>query len=168
MIVKYKVSDFAKDLNLSAKKVLDELAAMGSTGKKNSSNLEENELNYLLEKFSKDNSVANLDEFLNSAKAPKEEPKAEKKAEKKVEKKAEAPKAEKAPAKKPAARKAPAKKAAAPAAPVVTLTVQYMGKEMTQQAMVEAVKAQVEAEIKTLDLYAKPEEAAVYLSLIHI
>ena len=74
MIVKYKVSDFAKDLNLSAKKVLDELAAMGSTGKKNSSNLEENELNYLLEKFSKDNSVANLDEFLNSAKAPKEEP----------------------------------------------------------------------------------------------
>ena len=35
MIVKYKVSDFAKDLNLSAKKVLDELAAMGSTGKKN-------------------------------------------------------------------------------------------------------------------------------------
>ena len=86
MIVKYKVSDFAKDLNLSAKKVLDELAAMGSTGKKNSSNLEENELNYLLEKFSKDNSVANLDEFLNSAKAPKEEPKAEKKADQKVEK----------------------------------------------------------------------------------
>lgn len=73
--------------------------------------------------------------------------------------KAEAPKAEKAPAKKPAARKTPAKKAAAP---VVTLTVQYMGKEMTQQAMVEAVKAQVAAEIKTLELYAKPEEAAVY------
>ena len=39
MIVKYKVSDFAKDLNLSTKKVLDELTAMGSTGKKNSSNL---------------------------------------------------------------------------------------------------------------------------------
>ena len=74
MIVKYKVSDFAKDLNLSAKKVLDELAAMGSTGKKNSSNLEENELNYLLEKFSKDNSVANLDEFLNSAKLPRRSP----------------------------------------------------------------------------------------------
>ena len=86
MTVKYKVSDFAKDLNLSAKKVLDELAAMGSTGKKNSSNLEENELNYLLEKFSKDSSVTDLNEFLNSAKAPKEEPKpAEKKAEKKTE-----------------------------------------------------------------------------------
>ena len=101
MIVKYKVSDFAKDLNLSAKKVLDELNAMGSTGKKNSSNLEENELNYLLEKFSKDNSVADLDEFLNSAKAAKEEPKAEKKAEKKHE----APKAEKKP-EQPAAKKA--------------------------------------------------------------
>ena len=102
MIVKYKVSDFAKDLNVSAKKVLDELNAMGSTGKKNSSNLEENELNYLLEKFSKDNSVANLDEFLNSAKAAKEEPKA---AEKKAEKKPEAPKAEKKP-EQPAAKKA--------------------------------------------------------------
>ena len=31
MTVKYKVSDFAKDLNISAKKVLDELNAMGST-----------------------------------------------------------------------------------------------------------------------------------------
>ena len=41
MIVKYKVSDFAKDLSISAKKVLDELNAMGSTGKKNSSTLEE-------------------------------------------------------------------------------------------------------------------------------
>ena len=106
MIVKYKVSDFAKDLNLSAKKVLDELNAMGSTGKKNSSNLEENELNYLLEKFSKDNSVKSLDEFLNSAKAPKAEPKpAEKKAEPKAEKKPEAPKAEPAKAEaKPAAK----------------------------------------------------------------
>ena len=118
MIVKYKVSDFAKDLNLSAKKVLDELAAMGSTGKKNSSNLEENELNYLLEKFSKAGSVANLDEFLNSAKAPKEEPKAEVKAAPKDEAKPEpakeipvspvTPAAEKAPSKKTSVRKATA------------------------------------------------------------
>ena len=106
MTVKYKVSDFAKDLSISAKKVLDELNAMGSTGKKNSSNLEENELNYLLEKFSKDSSVTDLNEFLNSAKAPKEEPKpAEKKAEKKTEKKPEAPKAEEKPAQKPAEKK---------------------------------------------------------------
>ena len=101
MIVKYKVSDFAKDLNLSTKKVLDELAAMGSTGKKNSSNLEENELNYLLEKFSKDNSEKDLAAFLNSAKQPKEEPKAE---DKKPENKA--PKAEGKQDKKPAAQPA--------------------------------------------------------------
>ena len=70
MTVKYKVSDFAKDLNISAKKVLDELNAMGSTGKKNSSTLEENELNYLLEKFSKDHSETDLSAYLNSAKQP--------------------------------------------------------------------------------------------------
>ena len=107
MTVKYKVSDFAKDLNISAKKVLDELNAMGSTGKKNSSTLEENELNYLLEKFSKDSSVTDLNEFLNSAKAAKEEPKP---TEKKAEKKPEAPKAEKKP-EQPAAKKAAAPKA---------------------------------------------------------
>ena len=60
MTVKYKVSDFAKDLSISAKKVLDELNAMGSTGKKHSATLEENALNYLLEKFSKDSSVTDL------------------------------------------------------------------------------------------------------------
>ena len=50
--------------------------------------------------------MANLDEFLNSAKAAKEEPKpTEKKAEKKAEKKPEAPKAEKKP-EQPAAKKA--------------------------------------------------------------
>ena len=106
MTVKYKVSDFAKDLNVSAKKVLDELAAMGSTGKKNSSTLEENELNYLLEKFSKDNSVASLDEYLNSAKQPAQP-------EKKAEKKAEPKAAEKKPEAKPAA---PAAKAEQPKA----------------------------------------------------
>ena len=114
MTVKYKVSDFAKDLNISAKKVLDELAAMGSTGKKNGSTLEENELNYLLEKFSKDNSVASLDEYLNSAKQPAQpEKKAEKKAEKPAEKKAEPKAAEKKPEAKPAA---PAAKAEQPKA----------------------------------------------------
>lgn len=97
--------------------------------------------------------------LINKAKAAKAEtaPKTE------AAKVEAAPKAEKAPAKKPAAKRAPAaKKAAAPAAPVVTLTVQYLGKEMTQQAMVEAVKAQVQEEIKTLELYVKPEDNAVY------
>ena len=116
MTVKYKVSDFAKDLNISAKKVLDELNAMGSTGKKNSSTLEENELNYLLEKFSKDHSETDLSAYLNSAKqpaAPKntEKKPEQKKAEKPAEKKAE-PKA----AQKPAEKKSEACKSC-PAAP---------------------------------------------------
>ena len=118
MTVKYKVSDFAKDLSISAKKVLDELNAMGSTGKKNSSTLEENELNYLLEKFSKDHSETDLSAYLNSAKqpaAPKntEKKPEQKKAEKPAEKKAEPKAAEKKPEAKPAA---PAAKAEQPKA----------------------------------------------------
>ena len=111
MTVKYKVSDFAKDLNISAKKVLDELNAMGSTGKKNSSTLEENELNYLLEKFSKDHSETDLSAYLNSAKqpaAPKntEKKPEQKKAEKPAEKKAEPKAAQKPAEKKPEPAKA--------------------------------------------------------------
>ncbi len=68
MIVKYKVSDFAKDVNLSVKRVVDELAAMGTPGKKNSAPLEENELNYLLDKFSRENGETDLSAYLNSAK----------------------------------------------------------------------------------------------------
>lgn len=57
-------------------------------------------------------------------------------------------------------RKASAKKAAAPK---ISLTLQYLGKELTQEAMVDAVKAQwTGADIKTLELYVKPEDSAVY------
>lgn len=75
MTVKYRVSDFAKDLKMPTKKVLDELAAMGAQGKKSSSNLEENELNYLMEKFSRDNAELSLDDYLSSGKASKAEQK---------------------------------------------------------------------------------------------
>ena len=75
MTVKYRVNDFAKDLKMPTKKVLDELAAMGAQGKKSSSNLEENELNYLMEKFSRDNAELSLDDYLSSGKAPKAEQK---------------------------------------------------------------------------------------------
>ena len=98
MIVKYKVVDFAKDINQPVKKILEELAAMGSTGKKNSSPLEENELNYLLEKFSRANSETDLSDFLNSGKAQPAEKKPEAKKPAQAEKKAAqpAPKAEQA------------------------------------------------------------------------
>ena len=42
-------------------------------------------------------------------------------------------------------------------------SVKNMGKELSQEDMVAAVKAQwTGADIKTLDLYVKPEDSAVY------
>ena len=66
MIVKYKVTDFAKDTGLPVRKILDTLASLGVEGKKNSSPLEEKELNALLDRLSRDNSEADLSAFLNS------------------------------------------------------------------------------------------------------
>ena len=58
-------------------------------------------------------------------------------------------------------RKTPAAKKAA--APQITLKLQYMGKELSQEDMVAAVKAQWNGEeIKTLELYVKPEDQAIY------
>ena len=70
-------------------------------------------------------------------------------------------------AEKPAAktRKLPVRRSAAKktAAPQVTLTLQYMGKELTQDDMVAAVKSQcAQLDIKDLKLYLKPEDQAIY------
>ena len=81
------------------------------------------------------------------------------------------PKAEKAAAK--AEKAAAAAKAKAEKTPVVRrraakkaevkLYVQYQGKQMSQEEMVEAVKAAwTGAAIETLELYVKPEDGAVY------
>lgn len=83
----------------------------------------------------------------------------------------------KAEAKKPAAKKAPAKKAAAkPAAEKAvakkevsaSVTVQFGGREVSMDTVVENVKKAFEAEgnkvsaIKELQVYVKPEEYAAY------
>ena len=48
-------------------------------------------------------------------------------------------------------------------APKVALYVQYQGRQISQAEAVEAVKAAwTGAPIKTLDLYVKPEDGAVY------
>lgn len=70
----------------------------------------------------------------------------------------------------PRARKTPAaKKEKAPSAPrkaaepKVALSVQYQGRELSQEAMVAAVKAQwTGGAIQSLELYVKPEDGAVY------
>lgn len=92
------------------------------------------------------------------------------KAEKAV-KPAAAPKAEKKPAaKKPAAKKAAPKKAAAAKAPkaekkaaATKVILEYRGKQVNQDDIVAAVKADWKgAAIKTLEIYVKPEDAAAY------
>ncbi|MCI2047131.1 MAG: translation initiation factor IF-2 [Faecalibacterium sp.] len=70
MIIKYKVSDFAKDTAQPTKKVLEMVNALGGEPKKISSNLEEGELNFLLEKLSRENAEQDLKAYLTSGKRP--------------------------------------------------------------------------------------------------
>ncbi len=123
MAKKIKLSDAAKDFNVPSQELIDFFAEKGDNKKKTGSSLSEEEMNSLLEHYTKDRySVNSLDEYFNSKndprpvkeEAPKEEKKpaakksAEKKEDKKEEKKA-------APAKKAEPEKkqetAPAKKA---------------------------------------------------------
>ncbi|MCR5599671.1 MAG: translation initiation factor IF-2 [Ruminococcus sp.] len=119
MAKKIKLSDAAKDLNISAQEIIDFFTEKGDNKKKAGSSLTEEEMNSLLERYTKDRySVSSLDEYFNSKNDPRpvkeEAPKEEKKpaAKKPAEKKA-------APAKKEekAAAPAPAKKEEKPAAP---------------------------------------------------
>lgn len=82
-----------------------------------------------------------------------------------AEKKAAAPKAAKAPAEKkaPAAKKAPAKKAE----PKATVIVEYAGKQVVAKDVLAAATKAFKAarkgvEIKTIDIYVKPEENVAY------
>lgn len=87
------------------------------------------------------------------------------KAAEKPAKAAKAPKTVKAPKAKaekaPKAAKAKAEKAAK--APAITLCVEHQGRQVTAEAVVAAVKADWTGEaIKTLEVYVKPEDGAVY------
>ena len=73
MTIKYKVSDVAKDLNVSAKQIVELLSKDGSEPKKTGANLTETELNYVFEHFTQASGEKSLDGYLNSA--PKAQPK---------------------------------------------------------------------------------------------
>ncbi len=106
-MIKYKVSEVAKDLKLQPKDVIDMLKEHTDRAIKNTTVLEEKELNAIFEKFTKDTEQANLNEYYASAeKKNKPEPV---KTEVKEAPKAVAPKKEVKPEVKPA--KAPAPKA---------------------------------------------------------
>ncbi|MEG0649905.1 MAG: translation initiation factor IF-2 [Oscillospiraceae bacterium] len=100
MIIKYKISDVAKDLAIGNKPVIDLLAEMTGEVKKHTTALSEDELNKVFEHFTHEAEETSLDEYLNSAPAQKPVP-------------APAPKA--APA--PIQPKQPAVQNAKPAAP---------------------------------------------------
>ncbi len=113
MTKKIKLSDAAKDLNVSAQELIEFFAQKGDNKKKTGSGLNEDEMNLLLEHYSKLHEVESFDEYFASSKDEKPQPKKEepKKAEKKTAPKTEKPKEEKPKAeKKPAEKKAQPKK----------------------------------------------------------
>ena len=117
MIKKIKISDAAKDLGVSSQEIIDIFAAKGDTKKKASTGLDENEMNSVLEYFTKKNSVENFDEYFASKNDPKpvreEAPAKKAEPKKSAAKKEEPKKAAAAPA--PAKKEEPKKAAAAPA-----------------------------------------------------
>ncbi|MBO5320309.1 MAG: translation initiation factor IF-2 [Ruminococcus sp.] len=127
MAKKIKLSDAAKDLNVSSQEILSYFAEKGDTKKKSGSSLTEDEMNLLLEHYTKANEVSSFDGYFASKDQPKpvvkkaEPEAAEKKPApaKKPKKKPEAPKTEeKKPEVKPAPVKAEEKKPEAKAEPV--------------------------------------------------
>ena len=85
-----------------------------------------------------------------------------------VKEAAKAPAAEKPAAKKPAAKKTAAKKTSAKKDIKVKAIVEYYGKQVEEKEIIASVKkawtksGRKVGEIKSIDLYIKPEEGAVY------
>ncbi|MDL2294519.1 translation initiation factor IF-2 [Ruminococcaceae bacterium OttesenSCG-928-D13] len=78
MIIKYKLSDFAKDMAVQNKQVVDLLNGKFGEVKKHTTPLSEAELDFLFEHFTRGAEVASFEEYLASAPAPaakKPEPK---------------------------------------------------------------------------------------------
>ncbi len=121
MITKYKLSDLAKDLKLQPAEIIEALSAEFGQ-KKAAMSLTPDEVNYVLELFTRRNEVESFEPYFadkTASKKPEPKPKVEKpkaqsqkpKAEKPAEPK-EAPKPEEKPAEKPAEAKKPEPKPA--------------------------------------------------------
>ena len=121
MITKYKLSDLAKDLKLQPAEIIEALSAEFGQ-KKAAMSLTPDEVNYVLELFTRRNEVESFEPYFadkTASKKPESKPKVEKpkaqsqkpKAEKPAEPK-EAPKPEEKPAEKPAEAKKPEPKPA--------------------------------------------------------
>ena len=78
MMIKYRVSDVAKDFNVQSKEIIAVLAEHNLSGKKSATALEEKELDIIFEHFTKKYSTDNLDAYFATANdKAKEEPKEE-------------------------------------------------------------------------------------------
>ena len=165
MAKKIKLSDAAKDLNIPAQEIIDLFAEKGDNKKKTGSSLTEEEMNTVLEHYTKDRySVNSFNDYFSSksdprpakAEEPKEEkktakkPAAEKKAAepKKEEKKAAAPKAEKKEEPKSSPKKAETKSAEKPAEKKAAAPAKKAEPEKKQETAPakEAPKAEAKAE----------------------
>lgn len=103
MAKKIKLSDAAKDLSVTSQEIINYFAGKGDTKKKAGSALTEEEMNLLLEHYTKSNEVSSFDGYF----ASKNDPKPEKKTE--TAEKENKPAQAKAPKKKPAEKKTGAK-----------------------------------------------------------
>ncbi len=112
MINKYRVHEVAKDFNIKSNIVVDLLAKYFDGQKKHMTALEEDELDIIFETFTKENEVADLNEYFEFMPAAPKKAKADAEAEAEEPAPAEEVKAEPAPEKKPEkkAEKAPEKK----------------------------------------------------------
>ena len=73
MMIKYRVSDVAKDLGVSAKEVVDVLAKYIDTPKKAATALVEEELDIVFDYYTQKHQVANLEEYFAKADKAREE-----------------------------------------------------------------------------------------------
>ena len=72
MAKKIKLSDAAKDINVPAQELIDFFTEKGDNKKKTGSSLTEEEMNAVLEHYTKDRySVGSLDEYFNSKNDPR-------------------------------------------------------------------------------------------------
>ena len=74
MIIQYKLSDMAKDMNLPTKQIIEVLAPLGGEAKKPNSQLTESEVNYVLEHLTGAAQEKNLDAYLGSKPKPQPKP----------------------------------------------------------------------------------------------
>ncbi len=80
MMIKYRVSDVAKDFGVPAKEVVEVLAKYVDTPKKSATALTEEELDIVFEYYTQKHAMASLDEYFAKADQKREEKAAEKKA----------------------------------------------------------------------------------------